>query len=72
MISEDEAWMRKKRDAKRDRVYLWQDRTIPYEFAPGISMDLKYFSFCSFFYKVWVWISYSSSGLYFYLNDFVW
>lgn len=38
-LTEDEAWMRKKRDAKRDRVYLWQDRTIPYEFAPGLSMN---------------------------------
>ena len=27
----DGAWERRKRDGKRDRVYLWIDRIVPYE-----------------------------------------
>ena len=31
LISDDEAWEMRKRDARRDRIYLWQDRVVPYE-----------------------------------------
>ena len=29
--SDDQAWERRKRDGRRDRVYLWIDRIVPYE-----------------------------------------
>ena len=30
-----------KRDARRHRVYLWTDRTVPYEIAPELGIDSK-------------------------------
>ena len=35
-VDGDKEWFQK-RDARRDRVYLWQDRIIPYEFSPELS-----------------------------------
>ena len=29
--SDDKAWERRKRDGRRDRVYLWINRIVPYE-----------------------------------------
>ena len=34
----DEAWENKKRDARRDRVYLWINRIVPYEIDSSLSM----------------------------------
>ena len=31
VYGDEEAWVRKKRDGRRDRVYLWIDRRVSYE-----------------------------------------
>ena len=38
IMTNDEAWERKKRDGKRDRVYLWLDRKAPYEIDSALGM----------------------------------
>jgi len=39
IMSDDEAWERKKRDGKRDRIYLWLDRKVPYEIDSTLGMN---------------------------------
>lgn len=37
-----EAWERKKQDARRDRVYLWMDRIVPYEIDSALGAYFNY------------------------------
>jgi len=42
LMSDDEAWEMRKRDARRDRIYLWQDRVVPYEIDQKLGMNYMF------------------------------
>jgi len=53
LMSDDEAWEMRKRDARRDRIYLWQDRVVPYEIDQKLGMNYMFcLLICQFKIKI--------------------